>query len=61
MLSILKNLQHTYSNKSPKYIPNVEIENFLNQNKARVDQESLKELKNYFLLTHKVTRSIFTK
>ena len=61
MLSILENLQSTYPNKSPKYISNVEIENFLNQNKAKIDNDSFKEIKNYFLVTLKVSRSIFAK
>jgi len=61
MLSLIQTLQSTYPNKSPKYISNVEIENFLNKNKARIDQESFKEIKDYFLITLKVSRSIFTK
>ena len=61
MLSVVKTLQSTYPNKSPKYISNVEIENFLNQNKVKIDQESFKELKDYFLITLKVSRSIFAK
>ena len=61
MLSINETLQSTYPNKSPKYISNLEIENFLNQNKARIDQESFKEIKDYFLVIQKVSRSIFAK
>jgi hypothetical protein len=61
MPSIVKTLHSTYPNKSPKYISNLEIENFLNQNKAKIDQESFKEIKQYFLVTHKVSRSIFAK
>jgi len=61
MLSLIETLNSTYPNKSPKYISNVEIENFLNKNKARIDRESFKELKDYFLITLKVSRSIFAK
>jgi integrase/recombinase XerD len=61
MLSIIETLQSTYPNKSPKYISNLEIENFLNQNKAKIDNDSFKEIKDYFLITLKVSRSIFIK
>ena len=44
MLSILENFQSTYSNKSPKTISNLEIEKFLNLNKARIDNDSFKEI-----------------
>ena len=57
----METLQSTYPYKSPKHISNIEIENFLNQNKANIDKDSFKEIKDYFLVTHKVSRSIFAK
>ena len=39
----------------------METQNFLNQNKARIDQESFKEIKDYFFVIHNISRSIFAK
>jgi integrase/recombinase XerD len=61
MLSLLKQLQSLHPKKFPKYISNLEIETFLNQNKAKIDSENFKELKDYFLIEHKLSRSVFTK
>jgi len=60
MLSIIKELQSLHPKKFPKYISNIEIETFLNQNKARIDSENFKELKDFFLINQKLSRSIFT-
>ena len=38
----MKTLQPTYPNTSPNPISNLEIQNFLNQNKARMDQKEFK-------------------
>ena len=58
MLLIVEILQSTYLNKSPKTISNIETQNFLNLNKSRFDNDSFKEIKDYFLVAHKVSRSI---
>ena len=60
MLSPLKELQSLHPKKFPKYISNLEIETFLNQNKSKIDSENFKELKDFFLIKHKLSLSVFT-
>ncbi len=61
MLSSLKELQSLHPKKFPKYISNLEIETFLNHNKARINSENFIELKDYFLKEQKLSRTIFAK
>ena len=61
MINLLENLQTLHPKKFPKYISNLEIETFLNQNKSKIDGENFKELKDYFLKERKLSRTIFAK
>ena len=59
MMNIIEEIQNTHPNKKVKYISNIEIEKFLNENKAKINSTNFQQLKDFFLNENKLNRSIF--